>query len=434
MPAEPSETVLPLAAETLRVEKRLRETGRVRVSLQTETVEEVVRHALMSRDIDIERVLVGRQVEAVPPVRQEGGVLIVPVVEEVLVVEKRLVLREEIHLKLNDTIENTEEVMKRRVQRAVVERLSPQSSGGGQPEPAEGSSLLSGLSPMNRTITGLFDTREAAEAVIAHLTTHDSVPRDRITLHAANAGTTGSDMAEDDGLWGSIKSLFVPDEDRHAYSEGVRRGGVLLSAELEEHQVSHAMDVFEEHGAVDLDSREQEWRNDGWTGVATPAIAPTGTPVLGMASDTAATTDRFAETTARTPDLSGRDEQVIPVVEEQLRVSKRDTESGRVRVRSYVTETPVSEQVSLREEHVNVQRRPVDRALTSADDAFRDRSIEAVEHREEAVVSKDARIVEEVVLNKAATERTETINDTVRKQDVEIEDSRDRPKSTLPGV
>jgi len=430
MPAESPETVLPLAAETLRIHKRLRETGRVRVSLQTETVEEVVRHALHHRGVELRHVPVGRTVDAVPEMREEDGVLIIPVVEEVLVVETRLVLREEIHLRLNDTIENTEQILQRRVQRAVVDRLAPQPSEPGLREPAAGSRLLSGIPTMNRTITGLFDTREAAEAVVAHLTMHDDVPRDRITLHATR-GEAGSGAAEDDGFWASVKNLFMPDEDRHAYSEGMRRGGVLLSAELEEEKVAHAMDVFEEHGAVDLDSREQEWRKEGWSGGA--AIAPTATPVLDVAPTAGMAPGGFTDAAPRAA-VSDTGEQVIPVAEEQLRVGKRDMESGRVRVRSYVTETPVSEQVSLREEHVNVERRPVDRAMTDADDAFRDRSIEAVEHREEAVVSKEARIVEEVVLNKASTERTETVNDTVRKQNVEVEDSRNGVAGKLPGV
>ena len=101
------------------------------------------------------------------------------------------------------------------------------------------------------------------------------------------------------------------------------------------------------------------------------------------------------------------------------------TEHGRVRVRSYAVETPVSEEVSLRDETVHVDRRAVDRPITEADEAlFTDKTIEAVEHSEEAVVSKDARVVEEVGIRKDATERTETVSDTVRRTEVEVEDER----------
>ena len=86
---------------------------------------------------------------------------------------------------------------------------------------------------------------------------------------------------------------------------------------------------------------------------------------------------------------------MIPIVEERILVGKRDVERGRVRVRSYVVETPVTEQVTLREEHVDVQRRVVDRPLTDADEAFRERVIDATEHAEEAVIAKEARVTEE---------------------------------------
>ena len=118
------------------------------------------------------------------------------------------------------------------------------------------------------------------------------------------------------------------------------------------------------------------------------------------------------------------DAQVIPIVEERLTVGKRDVERGRVRVRSYIVETPVSESVSLRDEHVSVERRAVDLPLSAADEAFHDRTIEAVEHREEAVVAKDARVKEELVIKKETGQRTETVSDTVRRTEVEVEDDR----------
>ncbi|MCR0982092.1 YsnF/AvaK domain-containing protein [Roseomonas populi] len=120
-----AETVLPLVEEALRIEKRAVETGRVRVSLSTETVEEVLRETLRTREAEVERRPVGRTVTEVPKVRQDGNVLIIPVVEEVLVVEKRLVLREEIHLRLSDTETTVERPATRRVQHAVVERVPP---------------------------------------------------------------------------------------------------------------------------------------------------------------------------------------------------------------------------------------------------------------------------------------------------------------------
>jgi uncharacterized protein (TIGR02271 family) len=95
-----------------------------------------------------------------------------------------------------------------------------------------------------------------------------------------------------------------------------------------------------------------------------------------------------------------------------------------------VVETPVEERVALREEHVNVERRPVDRPVAAGDDAFRERTIEATESAEKAVVSKEARVTEEVVVRKQAEERTETVSDTVRRTEVEVEDERGRSDDT----
>jgi uncharacterized protein (TIGR02271 family) len=95
-----------------------------------------------------------------------------------------------------------------------------------------------------------------------------------------------------------------------------------------------------------------------------------------------------------------------------------------------VVETPVQEQVMLRKEDVQVERRPVDRPMAAGDDAFRERTIEATETSEEAVVSKEARVTEEVVVRKTAEERTETVRDTVRRTEVEVEDERGRREGT----
>jgi uncharacterized protein (TIGR02271 family) len=124
---------------------------------------------------------------------------------------------------------------------------------------------------------------------------------------------------------------------------------------------------------------------------------------------------------------------VIPVVEEELRVGKREVSGGRVRVRSYVVETPVQEQVSLRQEHVSIERRPADRPISDADRTFQDRTIEATEKREEAVVSKDARVKEELVVKKDVDQRTQTVSDTVRKTEVEVEDERNARLSGTTG-
>ena len=268
---------------------------------------------------------------------------------------------------------------------------------------------------MNRTITAMFGDRSKADAAVNELVRSLGITRNQVQVHAADATSTGAattaTAAGEGGFWASLKELFVPDEDRYAYAEGIRRGNVVVSATVEEAKLEQGMDILENQGAVDLDAQEAEWKRSGWTGYqgATTTAVPA------------------AATTARTGG-----EEVIPIVEERLQVGKRDVERGRVRVRSYVVETPVSEQVTLHEEHVNIERRAVSRPLTEADAAFRDRTIEAVERTEEVVVAKEARVTEELVVRKDATERTETVKDTVRRTEVEVDDTTDlaRTKGT----
>ena len=124
-------------------------------------------------------------------------------------------------------------------------------------------------------------------------------------------------------------------------------------------------------------------------------------------------------------------ETVIPVTEENLVVGKREVDRGGVRVYRRVVEEPVTESVNLREEHVVVDRRPVDRAVTDADLRSGDRTIELTETAEEAVVGKTARVVEEVRVGKEATDRTETVRDTVRRTEVEVEQI-DSTSTTAP--
>ncbi len=123
-------------------------------------------------------------------------------------------------------------------------------------------------------------------------------------------------------------------------------------------------------------------------------------------------------------DLDEGGEARIPVIEEELRVGKREVEGGGVRVRTRVVERPVEEAVRLREERVNVERRPVNRPVSEADlNAFREGTFELRERSEEAVVDKTARVVEEVAINKEVAERTETVRDTVRSTDVDVEET-----------
>ena len=115
-------------------------------------------------------------------------------------------------------------------------------------------------------------------------------------------------------------------------------------------------------------------------------------------------------------------ETVLPVIEEQLRLGKRTVEKGAARVTTSVTEVPVEQSVNLREEHVSVERHAVDRPVENAPAAFKEGTIEVTEMAEVPVVGKEARVVEEVVVGKNVTEHTETVRDTVKRTDVDVDE------------
>jgi uncharacterized protein (TIGR02271 family) len=192
------------------------------------------------------------------------------------------------------------------------------------------------------------------------------------------------------GLIGGLAKLGVPDEDAHYYAEGVRRGGILVTiAADDEREANMAAGILRRHGAADIDRQASEWKMQGWTG-------------------------RFDASSG-----AAEAERTIPVTQEELVVGKRDVEHGGVRVYSRVLEQPVRETVDLAEEHVDVQRRPANRPASA--DAFREQSVEMREHAEEPVVGKRARVVEEVKVGKKRSKKAQTVQDTVRKTDVEVE-------------
>ncbi len=283
-----------------------------------------------------------------------------------------------------------------------------------------------------QTVTAMFETRADAERAADALRSGLAVLPGAIhivdrSVSSAATGTPGSATAthEDRGFFESIRALFLPDEDTGSYTEGVSRGDVLVSATVEHEQATKAMDILEQYGALDYDAREQTWRAAGWEGPATSSAAMTAPgAAAGTRSVAASTAARPATTGSATmgsASVPGTTDDVVSLYEERLNVGKRDVSHGRVRVRTYVTETPVTEMIRLRQEHVTLERRPVDRAAGANEDVFRDRVIEATETSEEAVVSKDVRVREEIALRKDVRTDEKTITDTVRRTEADIE-------------
>ena len=113
----------------------------------------------------------------------------------------------------------------------------------------------------------------------------------------------------------------------------------------------------------------------------------------------------------------------IPIVEERLEVGKRPIETGKVRIRTRTEEEPVSETVNLRDEHIDVDRRQVNERVggREANAMFKDRDIELTERGEKAVVGKEARVKEELVVDKQTGSHKETVKDTVRHTEVDVD-------------
>jgi uncharacterized protein (TIGR02271 family) len=238
----------------------------------------------------------------------------------------------------------------------------------------------------------------------------------------------------------------VGDDDRppefSQYQEAVRRGGALVSVDVAgDSEFDRVRTVLESAGAVDIDERSAQWQNAGDAGYSSETdgtssstytapgtgsgtgfgagsstgsgtVSETGSPVgtSGLTSG--------AQPTSFTQAQEG-EEKAFPVVQEELEVGKRRVQTGAFRVYSRTTETPVSESVTLREEHASVERRPVDRPATEAD--LKEGFVEMRETQETPVVQKTARVVEEVVVGKQTSERTETVSDTVRGTQVDVE-------------
>jgi stress response protein YsnF len=123
--------------------------------------------------------------------------------------------------------------------------------------------------------------------------------------------------------------------------------------------------------------------------------------------------------------LSSQAEEVIPLAEETLIVSKQTVTSGTTTVRRFVVETPVEQQVSLYDEKVVVERRkPVTDATTG--ETLTELTIEMIETSEVPVVGKGVKVREEVVVRRERTSRVETVRDSVRRDEIEITQSKEK--------
>lgn len=268
------------------------------------------------------------------------------------------------------------------------------SRGTGYGRDGEDIGLDAGLQSPSRTDATSYDTGTGSGVGSAA----------RKTAGAAEGAAEG--IGEKIGNF--FRSLTGGDDEAHGhYASGVNQGGALLTVKADDDEANEVASLLKQHGARDIQGGNQQT-----TGSNTPGYL--GNTASGLGS----TGSRTDSDTAR--NLTG--EKAIPVVEEQLVVGKREVDRGGVRIYSHVVERPAEADVTLRDERINVERRPVNREATAADfEAGKDASFELRATGEEAVVAKNSRVVEEVMVGKQTSERTEAVHDTVRKTEVEVE-------------
>lgn len=273
---------------------------------------------------------------------------------------------------------------------------------------------------MSHTVIGLFDNRNEAQSAMQELIQQGFVKEN---IDISNRNDSGSTPARtSDGpisgtmsttevsgspdfagsVGGFFSSLFGGDETTaRNYTNAANDADAILTVHADSaDRARAAAEILDRNGAIDVDGRMS------------------GSDSRQNLTGTANTTQNTTRDTA-----NAQENMAIPVIEEELQVGKREVETGGARIRSRVIEKPVEASVRLREEHVVVNRQPVNRAVSEADLAnFKEGEIEITEHSEQAVVSKQARVVEEVSIGKTVTEREETVRDTVRRTDVDVEE------------
>ncbi|MGI4829925.1 MAG: YsnF/AvaK domain-containing protein [Janthinobacterium lividum] len=276
-----------------------------------------------------------------------------------------------------------------------------------------------------KTIVGLYKTVAEATKVKTALAS-EGYESEHITVIDQTAGSEssygsgssnyGSDSStgSDTSVGAKIKNFFGglaghDDHSHNSYTQGVSNGGALVAVTVPDEEAEDTADLLYQHGASDIEGGYGSTGNTGssyagGTGAQDVAV------LQGSGND-------YSDT-ASTGRTTG--EQVIPVVAEDLLVGKRQVERGGVRIYSRVVSEPVSENISLHDERVVVDRRTVDRPATEADFTGTG-TVEVRASGEEAVVGKRSRVVEEILVGKEASDHTEQINDTVRHTEVEVE-------------
>ncbi|MDU7867508.1 MAG: YsnF/AvaK domain-containing protein, partial [Pantoea sp.] len=229
---------------------------------------------------------------------------------------------------------------------------------------------------------------------------------------------TEGQEARHPGFWQRLFGNTLEEDQAEVYEDAMRTGGVVLSLRADEDQLPRALGILDAH--EELTERSAALPEDyaADDGLTTAPGASLNQPTPG--SDL---TGNPAHSATVRPSLTGdeSEEDVLRLAEERLEVGKRLVSEGSTRVRRYTVTDQVSENVSLREQHAEIFRRPLSETGAPDQVDWSEKTIEVEETHEQPVVNKTAQIIEEVVLRKEQSDRVETINDSVRRQEVDID-------------
>jgi uncharacterized protein DUF2382 len=263
--------------------------------------------------------------------------------------------------------------------------------------------------------SSLEEARRVKDRLLAEGMSSDDVRLTDAPMTGSMSGSTSEVPREPHNEGGFFNWLFagdVPDYDRNRYSTYLNENRVAVSVRAaDQHWHDRIIVIMEEFNPIDIEENGHALTQEHHaTGAALGATSATR-------ADYATTGRTDLGATART-DMSREREEVIPLVKEELEVGKRVTER-RYRVKSYVIERPVEKTVTVRDERVEIEHRPISR--TGDLSMPQDREIEVIERHEEPFAEKRVTGTEEIVVRKEVVERPETVRGTVRETKVDVE-------------
>ena len=291
---------------------------------------------------------------------------------------------------------------------------------------------------MAEHIVAIFDTDAAADAASRDLEAAGIAASSirRYRPHSGEGAAPGSPVSGAEsastggGFWAwllgeeptaeTARSYYPRDEER--YLQGARAGNAVVSVVLEDaSRIHEVVTILEVHHPLEMEEETDESAVDISAAELSSMSAQPSSP-----SSAAPPASAPAPSGQGMPARSGA-EEVIPLAEEQIEVGKRTVDRGVTRVRRYVVERPVEQEVTLRGERVTIERRRPIEGTGVPGQAFEERVVEVHETEEIPVVAKTARVVEEVAIRKEETDRTETVRDTVRREEVDVTNEHGRP-------